>query len=137
MAWARAAAILSLDGGPAKSVRAGTSLSPQIKLTEIHGRNIVIERNGVRQEIALPLQTGVSAGSRGSAPAAPPSGAAAPLSTPLQPPANLAPPPSVTAGAMAQPAQHPSSLIPYQPPPQQTMQPQPQSGAGPDASGHA
>lgn len=134
-----AAAILSLDGGPAKSVRAGTSLSPQIKLTEIHGRNIVIERNGVRQEIALPLQTGVTTGSRGPAQAAPPSGAAAPLSTPLQPPANLAPPPSVTAGAMAQPAQQPQ---PYQPPPQQTMQPQPQvapaqmaPGGMPDAPG--
>lgn len=138
-----AAAILSLDGGPPKSVRAGTSLSPQIKLTEIHGRNIVIERNGVRQEIALPLQTGVSAGSRGPAPAAPPSGAAAPLSTPLQPPANLAPPPSVTAGAMAQPAQQSQQpLQPFQPSPQQAMEPQPQvapaqmaPGGMPDAPG--
>ncbi|WP_454765632.1 hypothetical protein [Cupriavidus campinensis] len=111
-----AAAILSLDGGPPKAVRAGASLSPQIRLTEIHGRNIVIERNGVRQEIALPLQTGVAAG--GAVPAPPPSGAAAPLSTPLQPP------PAVMQSAP--PPQQPA----MQPPPAQAMpQYQPPQGA--------
>lgn len=57
-----ASAILSLDGGPPKAVRVGTSLSPQIRLTEIHGRNIVIMRKGVRQEIALQVQTRIAAG---------------------------------------------------------------------------
>ncbi|GJG97019.1 hypothetical protein [Cupriavidus pauculus] len=87
-----AAAILSLDGGPPKSVRVGATLSPQIRLTEIHGRNIVIERNGVRQEIALPLQNAVSVGRPGSVPASPPAGAAAPLSTPMPPPVQNVPP---------------------------------------------
>lgn len=115
-----AAAILSLDGGPARAVRAGASLSPQIRLTEIHGRKIVIERNGVRQEIALPLQAGVSAGSPGTVPAAPPSGAAAPLSTPMPSPA-----PAQTPAAIAQPGQMPQRPS-QQRPPQQQFQPQQQ-----------
>lgn len=94
-----AAAILSLDGGPPKAVRAGASLSPQIRLAEVHGRNIVIERNGVRQEIALPLQNSVAVGRPGTLPAMPPSGAGAPLSTPMPPP----PPPAVSAPAQQQP----------------------------------
>lgn len=98
-----AAAILSLDGGPPKAVRAGASLSPQIRLAEIHGRNIVIERNGVRQEIVLPLQNTVSVGRPGSVPAPPPSGAAAPLSTPMPAPVQSAPPP--VANAPVQPPQ--------------------------------
>lgn len=117
-----AAAILSLDGGPPKAVRAGASLSSQIRLTEIHGRNIVIERNGVRQEIALPLQNSVSAGRPGNLPAAPPSGAAAPLSTPMPAPVQAAPPPVATA-----PTQQPQQPPPGQPfqaytPPQEAQQ---------------
>jgi general secretion pathway protein C len=81
-----AAAILSLDGGPPKAVRVGASLSAQIRLTEIHGRNIVIERNGVRQEIALPVQNTPTAGRPGNLGAAPPAGAGAPLSTPMPAP---------------------------------------------------
>lgn len=117
-----AAAILSLDGGPPKSVRVGASLSPQIKLTEIHGRNIVIERNGVRQEIALPLPTGVSAGVRAPTPALPPSGAAAPLSTPAQPPVVSAPPVAVQQGGV--PPGMPQGVPPQQGMPQQAPPPQ-------------
>lgn len=106
-----AAAILSLDGGPPKAVRAGAALSPQIRLIEIHGRNIVIERDGVRQEIALPLQNTVSVGRPGNAPAAPPSGAAAPLSTPM--PAPVQSPPPVVSAPIQQPQQF------QQPAPQQ------------------
>ncbi len=105
-----AAAILSLDGGPPKAVRAGASLSPQIRLTEIHGRNIVIERNGVRQEIALPLQNTVSVGRPGNAPAAPPSGAAAPLSTPMPAPVQSAPPPVASAPVQPAPQQPPQQF---------------------------
>jgi general secretion pathway protein C len=94
-----AAAILSLDGGPPKAVRVGASLSPQIRLTEIHSRNIVIERNGIRQEILLPVQGVLPAGRPGNAPAAPPAGAGAPLSTPMP----SQPIPSSTVGAPVQP----------------------------------
>ncbi|ODV42205.1 general secretion pathway protein [Cupriavidus sp. UYMMa02A] len=81
------AAIVSLDGGPPKAVRAGTALSSQIRLVEIHGRSVVIERNGVRQEIALPVQAAANRSGPPSLPATLPSGAAAPLATPMPPPA--------------------------------------------------
>lgn len=120
------AAILSLDGGPPKAVRAGASLSPQIRLAEIRGRAIVIERNGVRQEIALPLQTGATPGRPGAVPPAPPAGAGAPPSTPFVPP-----PPAVSQPAQPAPPVQP----PLQPKPQQPGQPmttpmQGGSGAG-------
>lgn len=120
-----AAAILSLDGGPPKAVRAGTSLSSQIRLTEIHGRNIVIERNGVRQEIALPLQNAASVGQPGNLPA-PPSGAAAPLSTPMPAPVQSAPPPVAGAPGQPQPFQQvPPQQQNFAPP---ESQPAPQHG---------
>lgn len=130
-----AAAILSLDGGPPKAVRAGASLSSQIRLAEIHGRKIVIERNGVRQEIALPLQNTVSVGRPANVPAAPPSGAAAPLATPMPAPVQSAPPPMATAPVqtqqpMAQPQQ---GFVPPQnfPQPTPTLQPMtPQNPGG-------
>ncbi|WP_109585358.1 general secretion pathway protein [Cupriavidus plantarum] len=103
------AAILSLDGGAPKAVRAGAALSPQIKVVEIRGRGIVIERNGARQEIALPIQNNALAGRGAGLPAAPPSGAAAPLSTPM--PATAAPAPAVS---------QPTTI------PQQSFTPQPQ-----------
>lgn len=97
-----AAAILSLDSGPAKAVHVGASLSPQIRLTEIHSRSIVIERNGVRREIMLPIEgTRVVAPPAESA-AVPPADADAHSSTPLPPP-NHAAPPAVDAIA-----QHPA-----------------------------
>ena len=116
-----AAAILSLDGGPPKAVRIGASLSPQIRLTEIHSRNIVIERNGVRQEISLPVQSMATAGRPGNAAAAPPAGAGAPLSTPMPP--QVMPPPVVSA-----PVPQPENMqIPGQPIPQ-PIQPAPPQG---------
>ncbi len=48
------AAIVSVDGGAPQAVRAGKSLSSNIKLVEIKARSVVIERNGARQEIPLP-----------------------------------------------------------------------------------
>lgn len=121
----RSAAIISLDGGPPKAVRAGASLSSEIRLTEIHGRNIVIERNGVRQEIALPLQDTASAGRPGNVPASPPSGAAAPLATPMPAPIQSSPPQSANASAR-QPSQPPQQNVQPQPPPQAEPQPSPQ-----------
>lgn len=89
------AAIVSVDGGAPQAVRAGKSLSSNLKLVEIKARSVVIERNGARQEIPLPANAvaGVSPANR-NAPAAPlpPSGAAAPLSTPATPPAPPAAP---------------------------------------------
>jgi len=95
------AAIVSLDGGPPKSVRAGTALSPQLRLVEIRGRAVVIERNGVRQEVLLPVQGGVVQAQAGAA-QQPPAGAAAPVSTMTAiPPAAMQPaiPPAVPAAA--------------------------------------
>lgn len=114
-----AAAILSLDGGPPKAVRAGASLSPQIRLKEIHGRNIVIERNGVRQEIALPLQNAVSLARPGALPATPPAGAAAPLSTPMPAPVQAAPPPVASNPDTAQHDEPPGFPAPNGQPQQQ------------------
>ncbi|WP_020205839.1 MULTISPECIES: hypothetical protein [Cupriavidus] len=88
------AAILSLDGGPPKAVRAGTALSPQLRLVEIRDRGVVIERNGVRQEIALPVPAIVTRGPAAPAQPALPAGAAAPLSTPMPVPAMPAPMPA-------------------------------------------
>lgn len=110
------AAIVSLDGGPPKAVRAGTALSQQIRLVEIHGRSVVIERNGVRQEIALPVQAATPRSGPVPLPATPPSGAAAPLATPMTPPA-----PAVSQ-APSQPAQAPQRVPPAPP---ANMQPQP------------
>lgn len=114
------AAIVSLDNGPPKAVRAGASLSPQIRLAEIHGRSVVIERNGVKQEIALPVQTTPSRAGPGPLPATPPSGAAAPLATPMP-----APPP-VVSRPQPQPQPQPQAQPQPQPQPQAQPQPQPQ-----------
>lgn len=86
------AAIVSVDGGAPQAVRAGKSLSSNLKLVEIKARSVVIERNGTRQEIPLPASAvgGVSQVNRNASPMPsmplPPSGAAAPLSTPATPP---------------------------------------------------
>ena len=84
------AAIVSVDGGAPQAVRAGKSLSSNLKLVEIKARSVVIERNGARQEIPLPASAvaGVSPANRNASPLPlPPAGAAAPLSTPATPPA--------------------------------------------------
>lgn len=107
------AAIVSLDGGPPKAVRAGASLSQQIRLAEIRQRSVVIERSGVRQEIALPLQAGATRAAPPPAAAAalptPPAGAAAPMATPMPPPAPVVtqpvPPPPQPQAQQSQPAQ--------------------------------
>ncbi|WP_354682780.1 type II secretion system protein N [Cupriavidus necator] len=114
------AAIVSLDGGPPKAVRAGAELSQQIRLAEIRQRSVVIERNGVRQEIALPVQAGptraapAGAPSPGAALPTPPAGAAAPMATPM-------PSPAPAVSQPAPPAQAPQ----YQPQPQPQSQQQP------------
>nr|WP_255674232.1 type II secretion system protein N [Cupriavidus sp. UGS-1] len=109
------AAVVSIDNGPPKALRAGAALSPQIRLVEIRDRAVVIERNGARQTIALPARP---LAARGTPPratpaplATPPSGAAAPLSTPATQPVPAAPsaPPPAPPAAVAPPA--------YQPPP--------------------
>lgn len=114
------AAIVSIDGGPAKAVRMGADLAPQIRLVEVRQRAVVIERNGVRQEIALPLQAAATRGApRAASPLpTPPAGAAAPLATPMPPPAQ--------AAAQAAPTQPPRGQ-----PPGQQAQPQPQSQVQP------
>ncbi|NOV25561.1 general secretion pathway protein [Cupriavidus necator] len=122
------AAIVSIDGAPAKAVRMGAELSPQIRLVEVRQRAVVIERNGVRQEIALPLQAAATrAAPRGASPLpTPPAGAAAPLATPM--------PPAQAAGQPT-PAQSPRGQPPGQPAQPQAQpqfqpaaqQPQPQS----------
>jgi len=106
------AAIVSVDGGAPQAVRAGKSLSSNLKLVEIKARSVVIERNGARQEIALPASAvaGVSPVNRSAPPAPlPPSGAAAPLSTPAMPPAPPAVPNNPANTAM------PGAMLPIAP----------------------
>lgn len=123
----RGAAVVSVDNGPPKALRAGAELGPQLKLVEIRDRAIVIERNGASQVIALPAQP---LPARGPAPAAraqalPPSGAAAPLSTPTTPGGTLnrQPPapapaavqgssPGTSAGTSPSPAAQPNAAAP-------------------------
>jgi general secretion pathway protein C len=49
-----AAAILSIGGEPAKAVSLGGPIGQDIKLAEVRARSIVIDRHGVRSEVALP-----------------------------------------------------------------------------------
>ncbi|MFJ4290422.1 type II secretion system protein N [Cupriavidus sp. NPDC089707] len=127
------AAIVSLDGGPPKAVRSGAELSQQIRLVEIRQRSVVIERSGVRQEIALPVQPGAARASAAGAAApalpTPPAGAAAPMATPMPPPA----PPTTVASQPAQPTQP----APGQPPqPQVQSQPQQSQSQAQPAAQH-
>lgn len=50
-----AAAIISVGDGPPKTVSLGNSLTQDIKLAEIRARSIVIDWNGVRSEVFLPV----------------------------------------------------------------------------------
>nr|WP_245175892.1 MULTISPECIES: type II secretion system protein N [unclassified Cupriavidus] len=124
------AAIVSLDGGPPKAVRSGAELSQQIRLVEIRQRSVVIDRSGVRQEIALPVQQGAARAPAAGAPApalpTPPAGAAAPMATPMPPPAPVAPVASQPA-----PAQPIQQAQPIQPAPGQPPQPQVQTQSQP------
>ncbi|WP_439683805.1 Type II secretion system protein GspC N-terminal domain-containing protein [Cupriavidus oxalaticus] len=131
------AAIVSMDGGPPKAVRSGAELSQQIRLVEIRQRSVVIERSGVRQEIALPVQAGAVRAPAAGAPApalpTPPAGAAAPMATPM-PPAGAAapmatpmPPPAPVASQPTQAAQAAQPTQPTQAAPGQPPQPQVQS----------
>jgi len=110
------AAIVSVDGGAPQAVRAGKSLSSNLKLVEIKARSVVIERNGARQEIPLPANAvagqggGVLPANRNASPMPmPPSGAAAPLSTPAAPPAPPAVPNNPANTAM------PGAMLPIAP----------------------
>lgn len=112
------AAIVSVDGGAPQAVRAGKSLSSNLKLVEIKARSVVIERNGARQEIPLPasaVAAGVSPANRNAPPAMPlpPSGAAAPLSTPALPPS-----PAPASSVANNPANTtlPGAMLPIAPP---------------------
>jgi general secretion pathway protein C len=49
----RGAAILAVDGGEPQVVRAGGALADLV-LVEVLPRRVVLERNGVRQELPLP-----------------------------------------------------------------------------------
>ncbi|SPA38921.1 putative General Secretory Pathway protein C, type II secretion system [Cupriavidus taiwanensis] len=127
------AAIVSIDGGPAKAVRMGADLAPQIRLVEVRQRGVVIERNGVRQEIALPLQAAATRGApRAASPLpTPPAGAAAPMATPMPPPAQAAAQPAPAQPPRGQPqpqaqAQPTAQQAQPQPQPVQPAQPQPQ-----------
>nr|WP_255650801.1 general secretion pathway protein [Cupriavidus sp. DB3] len=137
------AAVVSIDNGPPRALRAGAALSPQIRLVEIRDRAVVIERDGARQTIALPARP---LAARGTLPratpaplATPPSGAAAPLSTPATPPMpNPAANPPATAAAPA--ATQPPAGMATNPgvaahvPPQQAPNPGANPGFNPGAN---
>ncbi|MDQ0142723.1 type II secretion system protein N [Cupriavidus necator] len=128
------AAIVSIDGGPPKAVRVGAELAPQIRLSEVRQRAVMIERNGVRQEIVLPLQAATTRGAaRATSPLpTPPAGAAAPLATPMPPPAVVQAAPAQPRGQPAGQAAQPQPQPHIQPPGQQAQpQPQPVQAAPP------
>ena len=50
----RGAAILAIEGGEPKVVRSGGMLGADITLVEVRPRGVVLERNGVRQDLPLP-----------------------------------------------------------------------------------
>ncbi|WP_456282143.1 general secretion pathway protein [Cupriavidus sp. JZ107] len=129
------AAVVSIDNGPPKALRAGAALSPQIRLVEIRDRAVVIERNGARQTIALPARP---LAARGTPPratpaplATPPSGAAAPLSTPATQPVPAAPSAAAPAANQPPPAMAPNSGMAGQVPPPQLPNPGFNPGASP------
>ncbi|ANJ73959.1 pilus assembly protein PilZ [Ralstonia insidiosa] len=118
------AAIVSVDGGPPQAVRAGKSLSSNLKLVEIKARSVVIERNGTRQEIPLPASAvvaGVSPANRNAQPL-PPSGAAAPLATPATPPMTVPNNPANTT--------LPGAMLPIAPAQMNTGEDVPNQGGG-------
>ncbi|HIH2748733.1 general secretion pathway protein GspC [Burkholderia aenigmatica] len=50
----RAAAIVSVGGEAARVVRIGSVIGEAAKLAEVRARSIVVDRNGLQREIALP-----------------------------------------------------------------------------------
>ncbi len=56
-----AAAIVSVGGEPARAVRLNGSVADATTLTEVRAHSIVVERNGVKREIALPAAQDPSA----------------------------------------------------------------------------
>lgn len=115
------AAVVSIDNGPPKALRAGASLSSQIRLVEVRDRSIVIERNGARQVIALPAQAPASRGpvagrpsSGATTPAPAAFGASAPVTRAASAPfPAAAPAPAPAAPAMAGAA--PAHTVPANP----------------------
>ena len=51
----RAAAIVSIDGQPPRAVAVGATLSNHVTLSEVRARSIVIDANGAKREIFLPV----------------------------------------------------------------------------------
>jgi len=50
----RAAAIVSIGGEASRVVRIGSAIGEAAKLAEVRARSIVVDRNGLQREIALP-----------------------------------------------------------------------------------
>lgn len=50
----RAAAIVSIGGDASRVVSLGAAIGEAAKLAEVRARSIVVDRNGLRREIALP-----------------------------------------------------------------------------------
>ncbi|VWB57107.1 type II secretion system protein N [Burkholderia lata] len=51
----RAAAIVSVGGEAARVVKIGAAIGEAAKLAEVRARSIVVDRNGLQREIALPV----------------------------------------------------------------------------------
>ena len=51
----RAAAIVSVGGDASRVVSLGAAIGEAAKLAEVRARSIVVDRNGLQQEIALPV----------------------------------------------------------------------------------
>lgn len=47
-------ALLQVDGQPIVAAQSGTELAPGLRLVEVHARQVVLERAGVREQLLLP-----------------------------------------------------------------------------------
>lgn len=57
-----AAAIISLDGAPARAIAVGRSIDNGLTLSAVHARSIVVDQGGVHSEIMLPDAVGGAPG---------------------------------------------------------------------------
>lgn len=55
-------AVLRLDARQTVAVHEGRDIEPGLRLAEVHARGVVLERNGVRETLALPERNAPAAG---------------------------------------------------------------------------
>jgi len=130
----RGSAVLSVDGKPPRAYMVGDAVTAEATLAEVRSDAAVIERSGMRFELAAPQRPSVAILSAGparseataSAPAASAPAASVPVTAPAQTPAQ----PAVSVTAPAQPA---AAAAAPPPAPPEAQAGQPPAAAGDDA----